>query len=378
MKILLVGDYPDDPHLGSAKVFHKLREEFRGLGHTCDVLFSENMGIRPTNRHLRQALSPVLAARAIAKAFRQGGPYDVVDIASAEGFIFGTQRRLGKYKNTAFISRSNGLEHLNYQRLLDDHIAGLLHKPWTRRLWFPAVRLTQVAGAARLADRLLLLNDTDCAFALRRKWKTKDDIDVVSHAVSGRFLDQAPPSDSPRGGGILFCGTWDGVKGIRYLACAFSLLIASGTKVNLTVLGGGVPNETILSAFAAPAQRYVTVLARASEDEVMRQYRKHDLLVFCSTYEGFGMVLPEAMSQRLPVVATLVGSAATLVRDGETGIVVPLRNSEALASAIRNLAEDPALRRHLADNAFQLVREMTWENSALKTLTVYVRAQEAK
>ena len=40
MRILLVGDYPADPRLGSAKVYYKLREEFAALGHDCDVLLA--------------------------------------------------------------------------------------------------------------------------------------------------------------------------------------------------------------------------------------------------------------------------------------------------------------------------------------------------
>ena len=48
----------------------------------------------------------------------------------------------------------------------------------------------------------------------------------------------------------------------------------------------------------------------------MAEYRRHDALLFPSTYEGFGMVVIEAMSQRLPVIATPLGCARSLVRDG--------------------------------------------------------------
>ena len=106
----------------------------------------------------------------------------------------------------------------------------------------------------------------------------------------------------------------------------------------------------------------------------MRHYRRHDALVFCSTYEGFGMVVIEAMSQRLPVVATPVGCAASLVRDNETGLLVAARDAEGLADAIARLLEDRAMRLRLADNAFQLVRGMTWRSTALKTLDLYSSA----
>jgi glycosyltransferase involved in cell wall biosynthesis len=370
MRILLVIDCQNDPRLGSAKVIHKLREEFQKLGHSCDAIFSEDMGASPHNARARQALGPTLAARTIAKTFKERGPYDVVDVASAEGFIFGLQRKLGAYKNVRFISRSNGLEHLNYRRMLDDHREGLMRKPLSKRLWYPTVRLSQVAGAARLSDKLLLLNEADLAFALSRRWKTANEIAVIPHGVSGHLLDRRSLSET-RGEGLLFCGTWTGMKGIDYLVKAFSSLIEDGMSLNLTILGGGVPEEEIRSAFPSPVRSHLTVLSKVSEDEVVDHYRKHDALVCCSTYEGFGMVLLEAMSQGLPVISSRVGCAISLIRDGETGALVPTRDSRALASAIRRIIEDRALRLTLARNAFELVRKMTWQQTAVKTLAEY-------
>ena len=53
MRILLVGDYPRDARLGSTKVLLKLQEEFRSLGHTCDVLLGDDLGTFPRHRALR-------------------------------------------------------------------------------------------------------------------------------------------------------------------------------------------------------------------------------------------------------------------------------------------------------------------------------------
>lgn len=374
MKILLVGDYPDDPRLGSAKVPHKLAEEFRALGHRCDMLFAQDLGKYPRSMHPRQVLGPVLAERAIARAFRCNGPYDVVDIASGEGLGFGLARRLGACRGTVFISRSHGLEHLNYRRMIEDHRAGLLYKPWTRRWWYPLVRLNQVAGAARLADYVLVLNDADRAFAIACGWKENKRVIVIEHGISTGSLEETPGNDRARGAGILFCGSWTGMKGIDYLVPAFTRLIDGGTRANLTILGGGVSEEIVRAEFPRRIQQHLTVQPRAAEQAVLEAYRRHDLLVSCSTYEGFGMVVLEAMSQGLPVVATPVGCVPALIRHGETGLLVPARDSQALTDALRLLLNDASLRARLAANAFERVRHMTWRNSALKTLEIYTRA----
>jgi len=305
--------------------------------------------------------------------FRTHGAYDVVDVASAEGLWIGAFKRLLS-PTTVVISRSNGLEQLNYQRMLDDHRAGLLRKPWTRRLFHPAVRLTQVAAAARTADRLLLLNDMDRAFAESRHWKPAAEIAVVPHGVSDRFLSDAPAHDQQRGRGILFCGSWTEVKGVAYLAAAFSRLVREGAGARLTILGGGVPAEHIASAFSPAARPLLSIEPRAPEEAVMAAYRRHDVLAWPSTYEGFGMVVIEAMSQRLPVVATPVGCAPSLIVSDQTGLLVPLRDEAALAAALRRMLQDPGLRRRVADAAFDRVREMSWTNTARRTLEVYAGA----
>ena len=406
MKILLVGDYPDDPRLGSGKVYHKLREEFLRLGHECRVLLAPEMGRRPAAARLRWLVGPLLAERAVARAFRRDGAYDVVDVASAEGSVLGLRRRLRGLDGVALVSRSHGLEHLNFRRMTDDHDWGLVSKPWHRRIWYPAARMSQVALAARLADRLIVLNAADRDFAVRRGWKQPERIDVIPHGVSQRFLDDAPPaavpssglsssdvpssagttpdvarlagpsSGTPRGRGLLFCGSWDTVKGVDYLVEAMTLLKDDAQPPRLTVLGPGLPEAAVLNAFPEAVRPLVTVVPRASEEVVMRHYREHDLLVMSSTYEGFGMVVVEAMSQRLPVVATSVGGAPALL-EGGAGILIPPRQPEAIAAAVRRLLHDPTLRRRLGDAAHDRVRGMSWTATAERTLECYEAAREA-
>ena len=369
MKILLVGDYPADPLLGSAKVYYKLAESFRELGHECDVLLRPDLGEAPDNWRVRQVVSARMTERAIRRAIRERGPYDVVDVASGEGWLFSLRRKKGE--GPAVISRSHGLEQLNYRRTLDDAADGLTTKGWTRRIYYPTVRLPQVAAAARLADGLIVLNEGDRDFAVHRGWQPADRVHVVAHGVSERFLADAPPLDAPRGHGVLFCGSWDAVKGAPYLARAMAILAEAGDAPRLTILGPGLPESAVLESFPAAARPFVHVVPRAPEDEVMRHYREHDLLVMCSTYEGFGMVVVEAMSQGLPVIATPVGCAPMVVHDGENGMMVPARDPAALADAIRRLMTDAPLRRRMARGASASARQFTWRATAERTMEVY-------
>jgi glycosyltransferase involved in cell wall biosynthesis len=374
LSILLAGDYAPDPTLGSSKVFYKLQEEFLARGHDCDIVFADEIGA-PRVRQIGQAVSPWHAAQAIKRRLERKR-YDVVDVASAEGLWMGVLRKMGARKDVALIARSNGLEQLNYRRMIDDHDAGLVRKGWTRRIWYPIARLSQVAWAARLADRLLLLNEGDRRYALDHGWKAADEIDVVPHGVSDRFLNDAPFEDA-RGKGLLFCGSWDHAKGIAYLVRTFERLHDRGRRLDLTVLGPGVDPAIVREAFPPALRPFVHVVPRVAEQDVIAMYRTHDVLLWLSTYEGFGLVLLEAMSQRLPVVATPVGCVPSLVRDGEHGLLVPKRDPDAAAAAVERLMDAPDLRRALGDAARNAVSGMTWAQAARRTLDVYARARQA-
>jgi glycosyltransferase involved in cell wall biosynthesis len=369
LSILFVGDYPPDPTLGSPKVFYKLQAEFTALGHHCDIMFAPEIG-GPSFRQIRQLITPWRAGNAIVRRL-EAIRYDVVDAASAEGLLFGILKKFAIYKEIACVCRSNGLEQLNYRRMLDDASEGLSRKPWIRRLWYPASRLSQVAAAAHLSDRLLLLNDRDRDYALAHGWQAPDRIDVIPHGVSNRFLDDDPGADRARGDGLLFCGSWDQVKGIRYLVEAFERIITASPQQRLTVLGPGVPAEDVLNAFPERLRHLVRVSDRAPEEDVIRAMRSHDVLLWPSTYEGFGLVLIEAMSQRLAVVATPAGCASAIVRDGVNGLLVPARDPKALAAAALRLVDDAPMRRRLGAAARDSVAGLSWRACAERTLQCY-------
>jgi glycosyltransferase involved in cell wall biosynthesis len=166
------------------------------------------------------------------------------------------------------------------------------------------------------------------------------------------------------------------MKGIAYLVRAFERLHAGGAGPRLTVLGPGVPATRVLADFAERVRPFVRVVSRVPEAEVIEMYRRHDVLLWTPTYEGFGLALIEAMSQRLPAVATPVGCAPSVVRDGENGFMVPPRDPEAASRAVERLMGDPALRRRMGDAARAAVEGMTWRATALRTLEVYARARE--
>jgi glycosyltransferase involved in cell wall biosynthesis len=92
-------------------------------------------------------------------------------------------------------------------------------------------------------------------------------------------------------------------------------------------------------------------------DDARRHLPSFDVLALPSRFEGFPLVVPEAMLAGLAVVASRVGSVPEAVRDGETGVLVAPEDPEALASGLRRLLADESARRRLGERGRTLARE---------------------
>ena len=97
-----------------------------------------------------------------------------------------------------------------------------------------------------------------------------------------------------------------------------------------------------------------------------------DVFVMSSLWEGLGLVFLEAMAARLPVVSTRVSAIPEVVREGETGLLVPPADAEALSEALLALCADPALRRRMGERGAARVRQaFGLERMVEETLEVY-------
>jgi glycosyltransferase involved in cell wall biosynthesis len=136
---------------------------------------------------------------------------------------------------------------------------------------------------------------------------------------------------------VLFAGSLGQRKGLSYLLRAIDLLPG---RVTLTLLGARVSTGCAPLEAALRRHRWIPTLPLA---EVLREMARHDVLVFPSLFEGFGLVLLEAMAQGLPIVATAHTAAPDLITEGREGFIVPVRSAEAIAEKLDLLAGDSRL-----------------------------------
>ena len=161
---------------------------------------------------------------------------------------------------------------------------------------------------------------------------------------------------------ILFVGRLEKRKGLRYLLEAYSKLKWELPDIRLIVVGPGNPDKESYRILSSHGLRDVEFVGRASYGELPRYYASAD--IFCSPATGaesFGIVLLEAMSAGKPVVASDIEGFRGILTDGEQGLLVPKKDTDALANALGRLARDPELGRKLGGNGNRLAKEYRWE-----------------
>lgn len=175
----------------------------------------------------------------------------------------------------------------------------------------------------------------------------------------------------------LFVGRLVERKGLPVLLEAWKR--AAMPNARLVIIGGG-PDRAALEARAATlgVSGSVEFRGRVSDSELAAAYSEADLFVLPAVVdargdtEGLGVVLLEAMASNIPVIASAAGGITDVVVDGESGVLVPPGDAEALAAALGRLRNDPGLRAWLAANGAARVRdEFSWDAIADRWAAVY-------
>ncbi len=161
-------------------------------------------------------------------------------------------------------------------------------------------------------------------------------------------------------------------KGHHELIDAMQPLLHQRTRVHLVIVGGGQPLFDQLQSHVADLglTRQVHLLGeRHDAPDLLADF---DIFALATRQEALGRVFIEAAAAGLPVVATDVGGVSETLLPGESGFLVPLDDRQALATAIHQLVDDPALRQSMG----QAGREFYHESGRFTTQAM-VDATEA-
>lgn len=164
---------------------------------------------------------------------------------------------------------------------------------------------------------------------------------------------------------LLTVGRISREKGIEWALRAVSELKRRGINVHYTVVGEG-PDFERLQGIARSLGLWAEVEFAGARPfaELADYYQKSDIFILPSHTEGVAKVLLEAMTARLPIVATSVGGNPWVLGNGDRGILVPYGNEGAIANAVSQLMENPEVREALLKSATKYILEHTLEASS--------------
>ncbi|MXZ74175.1 MAG: glycosyltransferase family 4 protein [Gemmatimonadetes bacterium] len=218
-----------------------------------------------------------------------------------------------------------------------------------------------------------------------------DRISVVHNGLDARFLDAAnmgPPAapdrkeapaapDRKEAGLVIYLGRLKKYKNVDHLIQAMAIVREKVPGARLVIVGAGDRRRALEALTRSMGlDDAVQFTGFVSEAEKLRLLTRAEVAAYPSSKEGWGITVIEANACGVPVVAARVPGLRDAVVDGETGVLVPLGDREAMARALIDLLHDREKREWLAGNAVARSRLYTWDSTARETLRLIRRSVE--
>lgn len=189
---------------------------------------------------------------------------------------------------------------------------------------------------------------------------------------------EAPPAPKPPGIlDILFVGRLSRVRrvelllqAVKTLAIPYHVTIVGGEEKTSSLQESGYLGELKKLCVDLDIEKKVTFTGAKLPAELKSYYQKADVFVYPSLYENFGQPMLEAASAGVPIVATAVGLARDLIREGETGFIVPA-DPRIISERIARFS-DRAMRNSMSQKIREMVqRDYGWDNILQRYVEIY-------
>ena len=245
------------------------------------------------------------------------------------------------------------------RRTLDVPLVVRLHSPLTvvAATGAPTHASDDLAAAVALERWLVAHADgvTSSTEGVLASVRATMGVEPVRHARIPLGVSSAPATEPGAPPRLLFVGRLERRKGVHTLLAILPDLLAHHPDLHADLVGEeSDPAAPIRTRFEAE-HRHARWRRRCHfhgfvpDDALPRFYRDCTILVAPSLYESFGLVFLEAMRHGRAVVGTRTGGIPEVVRDGETGLLVPPEDPATLRDALVRLLDDPALCRRLGE-----------------------------
>mgnify|MGYP006080328511 CR=1 FL=1 len=260
-------------------------------------------------------------------------------------------------------------------------LGGLLkHSPYIISVWgsdvydFPNRSFFHKQVLKRNLSKVNVVLSTGSNMALETKKYTDKPIEITPFGVDTKLFAPLNKDNEAK----VIIGTvkaLEEVYGIDYLIRAFKLVVENNPDKDLELIiagDGSLENELKLLVSELGIDEMVSFIGRVDHNKVPEVLNQFDIYAALSNSESFGVAILEASSCEIPVVVSDADGFKEVVKNGETGLIVPRRNPKEAADAIQKLINNNRFRKGLGVAGRKHVLEhYDWDNNVAEILKIY-------
>jgi len=338
------------------------------------VIYLKAGGITPLSPDEIYPHLSEFTARLIALTTRQGISYDMI---YSHYWLSGwVAQKLKEAWGTPFVQMFHTLGQMK-QRIV------------TNTSVLPDQRISTETEVMQWADRIVAATPAEHSQLLWLYRAKRRKIEIVPPGVNTDRFYPLPQAEAKVRIGfethqhiLLFVGRIEPLKAVDTIIKALNIVRQTDDKmldyVRFVVVGGN-PNDEYDEEMARlrhlvaelKLSNVVQFVGAKDQSELPVYYAAATAVVMPSDYESFGMVALEAMASGTPVIASHVGGLAFLVRDEETGYLVPVREPNSVANRIIAMVQDWQKRQQMGQQASHLAQEYAWPKIADRLLNIF-------
>jgi len=210
------------------------------------------------------------------------------------------------------------------------------------------------------ANLIIAVSSSVKKYLINSGLASKDKVIVIPNGISMKESNYnlQPTNHKPHTIGTI--GNLNYQKGHSYLIDAMPEILKKYPLITLEIIGEGEDRPALEDQIKKlNLHRQVTLLGH--KNIVSKYLKQWSVFVLSSVAETFGIVVLEAMQAGVPVVATKVGGVPDIITNGKNGLLIPSRNSHAIAKSVIDLLERPAMASKLKRESLKRVEDFDWK-----------------